>query len=80
MAGLLSTVLTLPLAPVRAFVGLARVLQREAERQMYDPGAVRRELEALDEEYEAGVISGDEYEREQQELLDRLIDQQDPRP
>jgi antirestriction protein len=79
VAGLLTTVLTLPLAPVRAFVALARVLQGEAERQMYDPGAVRRELEALDEAYEAGAISDDQYTQEQQDLLGRLIDQPDPR-
>ena len=80
MAGLLTTILTLPFAPVRAVVGIARVLQREAERQMYDPGAVRRELELLDEAYAAGAISADQYADEQQERLDRLIDQGGPQP
>jgi len=80
MAGLLTTILTLPFAPVRAVVGIARVLQREAERQMYDPGAVRRELEALDEAHEAGAVSDDQYTEKQEDVLGRVIDQQDPRP
>ena len=79
MAGLLSTILTLPLAPVRAVVSVARVLQAEAERQLYDPGALRRELEALDDAHEAGAVSDEAYEEKQQEVLDRLIDQQNPR-
>jgi len=73
MAGLVSCILTLPLAPVRFVVALAEVLQREAERELYGPAAVRRQLEELDEALATGAISDDEHERSQQAVTDRLI-------
>jgi len=72
MAGLLATILTLPYAPVRVATSLAKVLHREAERELYGSASVRRQLEELDEARAAGAISEAEYERAQQAVLDRL--------
>lgn len=80
MGGIVSGILTAPLAPIRLLTGIAKVLQQEAERELYDPVTLQRRLEELDEAHDAGAISDDEYEREQQGVLDRLIDQRGPRP
>jgi hypothetical protein len=73
VAGIVSSILTLPLAPVRFLAAVATVLQREAEQELYGPAAVRRQLEELDEEHATGAISDDEHERMQRAVTDRLI-------
>ena len=80
MGGIISGLLTAPLAPIRVLTSVARTLQQEAERQLYDPAVLHRQLEELDEAHDAGAMSDDEYERRQQQILDRLIDQRGPRP
>jgi len=70
--GLFGALLTLPLAPVRGTVWVAEQLQTEAERQLYDPEAIRRALLAAEIELEAGEIDATEYEAIEGELLDRL--------
>jgi hypothetical protein len=71
--GLISGVLTLPLAPVRGVIWLGQKLEDEARRQLSDPAAVRREIAAADAAYEAGTISADERDRIQDELVARLL-------
>ncbi|WP_432839647.1 gas vesicle protein GvpG [Dactylosporangium sp. CA-092794] len=71
--GLISGILTLPLAPVRGVVWLGGVLRDQAEHQLYDPAAIRRQLEELDEARAADLISAEEAAERQQELLDRLF-------
>jgi hypothetical protein len=80
MAGIISSILTFPFAPVRMLTAVAKVLQREAEQELYGPAAVRRQLEALDEALATGAISDDEYERAQQAVTDRLIHRPGNRP
>ncbi|MFJ7771923.1 gas vesicle protein GvpG [Streptomyces sp. NPDC097107] len=70
--GLLSEVLLLPLAPVRgAGWAIGQVLS-EAERIYYDPATIRAELARLEEQLEAGEISEEEFDRQEDDLLDRL--------
>jgi len=45
---------------------------REAERIYYDPAAIRAELARLEEQLEAGEITEEEFDRQEDELLDRL--------
>ncbi|MFJ6695041.1 gas vesicle protein GvpG [Streptomyces sp. NPDC091272] len=74
--GLLGELLMLPFAPVR---GTGWVLQKvvdEAEKQYYDPAAIQRELRALEERLEAGEIDEAEFDRREDELLDRLEQKQ----
>ncbi|CAM5246640.1 Gas vesicle protein OS=Streptomyces alboniger OX=132473 GN=CP975_30260 PE=4 SV=1 [Streptomyces alboniger] len=70
--GLIGELLMLPLAPARGSLWVLRQVVDEAERQYYDPSAIRRELSRLEERLEAGEIDEDEFERHEDELLDRL--------
>ncbi|MFE7775225.1 gas vesicle protein GvpG [Streptomyces sp. NPDC057445] len=70
--GLLGELLLLPAAPVRGTLWVLRQVADEAERQYYDPSAVTRELALLEEQLEAGEIDEAEFDRREDELLDRL--------
>ncbi|MBC9728686.1 gas vesicle protein GvpG [Streptomyces sp. TRM68367] len=70
--GLIGEVLLLPFAPVRGSGWVMRQLIREAERLYYDPTAVRAELARLEEQLDAGEIDEEEFDRREDELLDRL--------
>ncbi|CAL9367446.1 hypothetical protein SUDANB6_00790 [Streptomyces sp. enrichment culture] len=70
--GLISEVLLLPFAPVRGSAWAIRQVLREAERIHYDPATIRTELARLEERLEAGEISEEEFDRQEDELLDRL--------
>jgi hypothetical protein len=70
--GLISEVLLLPFAPVRGSGWVIGQVLREAERIYYDPSAVRAELARLEERLEAGEITEEEFDRMEDELLDRL--------
>ncbi|AZQ38686.1 gas vesicle protein [Streptomyces cyaneochromogenes] len=70
--GLIGEVLLLPFAPVRGSGWVIRQVLQEAERIYYDPAAVRAELAALEEQLTAGEIDEEEFDRREDELLDRL--------
>lgn len=70
--GLIGEVLLLPFAPVRGSGWVIRQVLNEAERLYYDPSAVRAELGRLEEQLEAGEIDEEEFDRREDELLDRL--------
>ncbi|BET46438.1 gas vesicle protein GvpG [Kitasatospora aureofaciens] len=70
--GLISEVLLLPFAPVRGSAWAIRQVLDEAERIYYDPATVRAELARLEEQLEAGEITEEEFDRQEDELLDRL--------
>ncbi|GAA2573519.1 gas vesicle protein GvpG [Streptomyces violaceus] len=70
--GLISEVLLLPLAPVRGSAWAVRQVLQEAERIYYDPATIQAELARLEEQLEAGEISEEEFDRLEDELLDRL--------
>ena len=72
--GLLTGLLTLPLAPVRGTVWIAERLAEEAERQLDEEPAIRRALEELQVSYELRELGDDEFEQQEDELLQRLID------
>lgn len=71
--GLISGILTLPLAPIRVVLWLGEVLQEQVNRELYDPAVIRRQLEELDEARAAGLISEEEAAQREEELLSRLI-------
>ncbi|MET9535126.1 MULTISPECIES: gas vesicle protein GvpG [unclassified Streptomyces] len=70
--GLITNILTLPLAPLRGTVWVVDQVLVTAEREYYDPEPVRAELAALEEELLSGRIEEDEFDRREDELLDRL--------
>ena len=70
--GLLSGLLTLPLAPVRGTVWIAEQIAAEAERELGDETALRRRLAEAEREFELGALSVEEYEAIEDELLERI--------
>ncbi|MFI1469321.1 gas vesicle protein GvpG [Streptomyces wuyuanensis] len=70
--GLLGELLLLPAAPVRGTFWVLRQVADEAERRYYDPSTIRRELAQLERQLEAGEIDEEEFDRREDELLDRL--------
>ncbi len=72
--GLITGLLTLPLAPVRGTVWLAQIIQEEAERQLQlDEPAILAALQELETAREAGVFSEEEIEEAENELVDQLM-------
>jgi Gas vesicle protein G len=71
--GLITGLLTLPLAPVRGTVWLAERIQEQAEAEFYDEDAIRAQLMEIDTAREAGEIDEEEATRAEDELLERLI-------
>jgi hypothetical protein len=70
--GLLTGLVTLPLAPVRGVAWVVEQVADEADRQLYDEGRIRREMLELELDYEDGKIDQHERERREEELLERL--------
>ena len=72
--GLITGLLTLPLAPVRGAVWLAQIIQEEAE-QMYqlDEPSILAALQELEVAREAGDFSDDEIEEAENQLIDQLM-------
>ncbi|MEV7073899.1 gas vesicle protein GvpG [Streptomyces sp. NPDC091972] len=70
--GLIGEVLLLPFAPVRGSAWVIKQVLHEAERLYYDPATVRAELARLEERLEAGEIDEEEFDRQEDELLERL--------
>jgi hypothetical protein len=70
--GLIGEVLLLPFAPVRGSGWVIRQVLNEAERLYYDPATVRAELAQLEERLDAGEIDEEEFDRQEDELLERL--------
>lgn len=71
--GLITGLLSLPLAPVRGTVAVAEQVRRQAEREFYDPGRIRRELEEVDRLRNAGELTDEEADAWEEELVDRLL-------
>ena len=70
--GLISGLLTLPLAPVRATGWLAGQLAEEADRQLFDEDRIRRELIELDFRAEEEGLGSEERTQLEDDLLARL--------
>jgi hypothetical protein len=51
---------------------LGELIQRQAEQDMHDPAAIRRELEEIDDRRASGELSAREEAEAQQQVLDRM--------
>ena len=71
--GLITGLLTLPLAPVRGTVWLAERLQEQAEMEMNDESAIRTGLLELDAARSSGEFDEAELDAAENELLERLM-------
>ena len=72
--GLLTKIVTLPIAPVRGVLWLTQQIAEAAERELYDEEAIRRRLEELQETYDAGEIGDREFAEAEEALLERLTE------
>jgi hypothetical protein len=75
--GLITGLLTLPLAPVRGTIWIAERVLEQAEHEFYDEGAVRAQLMEIEAAVEAGVLDRDEAARAEDLLLERLVSRGD---
>jgi phosphate uptake regulator len=72
--GLMTFVVSLPLAPVRGVIALGRLVQEQVEQELHAPSSVRRDLEAAAEAREAGEITADEEAAVQRRALERVAE------
>ncbi|GGM97489.1 gas vesicle protein GvpG [Streptomyces fuscichromogenes] len=70
--GLLTQLLTFPLAPVRGVGWVVDRVVEAAEREYYDPEPVERELAELERALLAGRIDQAGFDEREDQLLDRL--------
>jgi hypothetical protein len=71
--GLITGILTLPLAPLRGTIAVAEQILRQAEDTYYDPATIRSELEEVDRLREEGQIDEATAMAWEDELIDRLM-------
>lgn len=78
--GLLTGLLTLPLAPVRGVTWLAEQILEQAEQQLYDPAVIRRQVAQIEVARRAGELSEDEAAELENELLGRMMTRRSASP
>ena len=71
--GLLTGLVTLPLAPVRGTMWVAERVLEQAEQQLNDPKVIEAELLAAEEAHERGELTHEQFERVEEELIERLL-------
>ncbi len=71
--GLISGLLTLPLAPLRGVVAVAEVLLEQAEEIYYDPSSIRSQLEEVERLREEGQIDDVTATELEDDLIERLM-------
>jgi hypothetical protein len=76
--GLITGLLTLPLAPVRGVAWIAEQVRQEAEREWNDPAALQEALDDVQARREAGLIDDAEADRLEDELIERLLASEQP--
>jgi len=69
----LSLILGLPTLPLRGVIRLGQMIQQQAERELHDPAAARRQLEATEAERAEGRASESDEARAEQQVLNRMI-------
>ena len=71
--GLITGLLTFPLAPVRGTMWIAERLLEEAERQLDDPARLEGRLREAEAALEAGEISPEEFDDIEEDVVLRLM-------
>jgi hypothetical protein len=70
---LITMTIGLPLAPLKLLAALAGVLEEEAERELYSPSRVRRELEEIEDAQSDEALSDEDAQKRKQQALTRLV-------
>ena len=71
--GLITGLLTLPLAPVRGVAWIGEVLAEEADRELADARSPERALADLEAARATGEITDEEFAAREAELIDAMI-------
>ena len=67
--------LTFPVSvPVAGGKWVLETILDQAERQHYDVGAIQQQMAELAGQYQAGVVSDEEFDRREEALLERLLE------
>jgi gas vesicle protein GvpG len=70
---LLTLPLRLPFLPLTGVIKLAEIIGDEAERQLYDPARIRRELEEAQQRHDAGEITDEELAQIESRATELLV-------
>jgi hypothetical protein len=76
--GLLTLPLRLPFLPVQGVIKLGELIGEQAERELYDPARVRRELEEAQRQRDSGEISDQELAQIEDQLASTLVTEPPP--
>jgi hypothetical protein len=71
--GLLTGLLSLPVAPLRGTIAVADQVLRQAEQEFYDPARIRAELAEVARRREDGTLTDDEATEWEDALIERLM-------
>ena len=74
ISGLVTGLVTWPLAPVRGVVWVAEQVEQEAQRQWHDPAVIHRQLDEITERERSGELSSDEAAALEEALVQRILD------
>jgi hypothetical protein len=72
--GLITGLVTLPLAPLRGVVAVAEQVRRRAEEEFYDPVRIREQLAEVQRLRAEGELTDREATDREDELVERLIE------
>jgi hypothetical protein len=70
--GLLTELLLVPFAPARIALWSVGQVIESATQEALDPDAMRRELADLARQFDEGLISAEQFEALEDQILDRL--------
>lgn len=71
--GLITGLLTLPVAPLRGVVAVAEQVRQRAEDDYYDPATIRAEMDEVDALRAAGELTEEEAMAWEDQLIERLM-------
>lgn len=72
--GIFSAIFSAPFTPLRGTVWVAEQVHDEAEKQFYDRGKIRRQLEEVAEARQDGRLDDSEADQLERELVSRLLE------
>jgi len=70
--GLITGILTLPLAPVRGVAWVTEKVAEQAELELYDESRIMQELIELEAARDRGEIADEQFDASVDDLLERL--------
>lgn len=71
--GILGTIVTAPLVgPLKGVLWIVKTLAEHAEQELYNEDNIRKDILKLEQRYELGKITIEEFEGIESDLLERL--------